>query len=286
MLAHDHQHKSVDAEEQAWAESIWRAYLTGGFELLNLRMRLMAKMFKYLPKDPRCTICKAPFKGIGGVVARAAGRGAGEASTMNPRLCARCEHFVKDYEVGTEMELSVLFADVRGSTRLAEQMGPAAFHELIDRFYRATTDILIEHDALIEKIIGDEVTGLFVPGIAGPDYPRRAVEAAQALLHATGHADPNGPWIPVGVGVHTGQAYVGAVGSTSSVSDITVLGDMPNAASRITAQAAPGEVLISAATAAAAWFAAPQETRRLDLTGREESMTVHVLRVAAPEPAS
>ena len=114
---------------------------------------------------------------------------------------------------------------MRGSTTLAEKMVPSEFSRLIDRFYRVATDILVDADAWIEKLIGDEVTGLFIPGYAGPHHARLAVEAAQAILQATGHSSPEGPWIPVGVGVHTGIAYVGTVGKGGGMIEITALGD-------------------------------------------------------------
>lgn len=286
MRADEHDRDPTSQAELDWAAEMWHNYLIGGVAGLPPRMRIMMKLFKHLPRDPRCMICHTPFEGIGGLLARAAGRGTGKSGRLNPRLCALCEYFVKHYEVGTEVELTVMFADVRGSTPLAERLGPVEFHKLIDRFYRATTDVLIEHNALIEKMMGDEVTGLFVPGIAGQGYARRAVEAGKALLRATGHDDPDGPWIPVGVGVHTGRAYVGAVGSSSSVSDITVLGDTANAGARITSLAGPGEVYVSSATAAAAGLnARPLDTHEFELKGREEPMTVHVLRVGAPAVA-
>src|SRR5258705_10070605 len=86
--------------------------------------------------------------------------------------------------------------------------------------------------ALLEKLIGDEVAGFFVPGFAGADHARVAVEAGEEILRATGHGEAGGPWVPVGVGVHTGLAYVGAGGAGGGVPDITVLGDAVNTASR------------------------------------------------------
>jgi adenylate cyclase len=141
---------------------------------------------------------------------------------------------------------------------------------------------LIETHALIEKMIGDEVAGMYVPGIAGPHHARIAVEAARSLLKATGHASPDGPWISVGVGVHTGAGYVGAVGSRQSVSDITVLGDVANTAARLASQAQAGEILASEETCRAVGadldiFA----ERQLQLKGRSAPVTARVIPVLA-----
>ena len=175
----------------------------------------------------------------------------------------------------------MVFADVRGSTGLAEQMRPAAFRNLINRFYRAATEAMVARNALVEKLMGDEVTGLFVPGLAGPDHARIAIETAEFLLRATGHAAPAGPWVPVGAGVHTGTAFVGAVGTVGGMTDIVALGDDVNVAARLAAQAGPGEVIVSeAACAAAGHDRCAGEARRLQLKGRSEPVDVRVIRLA------
>jgi adenylate cyclase len=262
------------------ALTLWRAYLTGDHSHLDDQVRAVRQLFKRLPSGTRCRVCNAPFQGVGGAVVGLFGFGAGRSS-LNPSLCDRCEKIVKHYQVGTEVELTLLFADVRGSTPLAEEIGASAFHRLINRFYTASTDVLVRTNALIEKMIGDEVAGLYVTGIAGPDHARVAVEAARALLEATGHADPSGPWIRVGAGVHTGTAYVGAVGSSQSVSDITVLGDVPNTTARLASQAGAGEILVTEETCHAAGLSLEGcESRQLQLKGRSQVLPVRVIRVS------
>jgi adenylate cyclase len=209
------------------------------------------------------------------------GFGAGR-SRFNPSLCDRCEKIVKAHQVGLELQLTMLFADMRGSTTLAEEIGASAFHRLINRYYRASTEVLVKTDALIDKLAGDEVIGLYVPGIAGPEYTRKAVEAARALLEVTGHANPDGPWIKVGIGVHTGTAYVGAVGSSESMSDITVLGDAANTAARLASQAGPGEILISEEACRSAGLNFENyESHTVKLKGRIEPVGIRVIRVTA-----
>jgi adenylate cyclase len=222
-------------------------------------------------------VCSAPFTGPGRFISSALGFGPG--SSLNPTLCVRCETIVKKHEVGLETEVTLLFADVRGSTALAQELGPSRFHRVIDRFYKVATDALVASDALIEKLIGDEVAGIYAPGIAGPDHPQRAFAAARELLEGTGHADPEGPWAGVGVGIHTGRAYVGAVGSARSMSVITVLGDAANTAARLASVASAGEILVSDAAGWAGLDAEGCERRTLELKGRADPLGVRVVKM-------
>ncbi len=258
---------------------LWHSYLTGDRSRLDAKTRAVRQLFKRLPSMTRCRVCNAPFQGLGGIALGLLGFGAGRSS-FNPSLCDRCEKIVKHYQVGAEVRLTLLFADVRDSTQLAEEIGVSAFHHLINRFYTTSTEILVQSNALIDKLIGDEVIGLYLPGIAGPDHARIAVYAARALLKATGHADPERPWIKVGAGVHTGTAYVGAVGSSQSVSDITVLGAVANTTARLASQAGVGEILVSEETSHAAGLSLDNcESRLLQLKGRSQAVMVRVIRV-------
>jgi adenylate cyclase len=258
-------------------EQLWHTYLTTG---QNENERRQRSLFRLLPGSPRCKNCYAPFKGVGSTVVRLVYRK--QPSNLNPQLCNFCEQFAREYQGGTEVELSLLFADVRGSTQLAESMSPLAYSRLINRFYNAATQVLVRSDALIDKIIGDQVAAMFVPGFVGPAHAARALEAAQRLLEATGHDDRNGPWIPLGAGVHTGVAFVGSVGSENGTSDITVLGDVANTAARLASSAAQGEILLSDAAAVSAGFArAGLEQRQVALKGKSQPMLVHVVRTVS-----
>ncbi len=257
-------------------EHIWRIALTSGEFTRERRMR---DVFKHLPRNPRCKFCNAPFEGVGAALVRLLFNK--RPSQYNARLCTVCEQFAREHIGGVEIEMAMLFADVRGSTTLAERMRAGEFGKLIDRFYRAAAEVLMRSDALIEKLIGDSVTGLYFPGFAGPDYVQQAITAARDLLRVTGHADPNGPWIPVGVGVHSGIAFAGAVGSKDGVIQITALGDAVNIAARLASQAAAGEIIVSDdACAEAQLDAANLEQRRLSLKGRSEPVNVRILRIA------
>lgn len=260
-------------EQEAMVNEVWRRYLVEGEETGAINWK---HVFRHLPSDPRCKMCNAPFHGLGGQAVRLVfGR---RPLAANPRLCSNCEDFARKYPGGAEIELSMLFADVRGSTALAESMAPAEFSRLIERFLKAATATLVRTDGLLDKLVGDEVVALYVPGMAGPQHARQAIMAAQALLDATGHTDPGGPWIPVGVGVHTGVAYVGTMGGKDGVVDITALGDAVNVTARLASQAGPGELLVSESAIAAAGIAADDaERRRLELKGRSEPISVRVL---------
>jgi adenylate cyclase len=254
-------------------EHLWREYLTTGEIEEERRKR---RLFKVLPGTPRCKNCYAPFQGVGGRIVRLVyGK---RPSNLNPQLCNICEQFAREHQGGAEIELSMLFADVRGSTAIAEGMSPTDFSQLIDRFYRVASQIMVRSDALIDKIIGDQAAGMYVPGIAGDDHAHRAVEAAREMLRATGHRATDGPWIPLGIGVHTGIAFVGAVGSDEGTVDITVLGDAANTAARLASNAAQGEVLISEPAFTAAGLQPDQRERRsLNLKGKSDATSVYVL---------
>src|SRR5215210_5681232 len=242
-------------------EQIWRELLTAeGAQFERGRRRN-----RRVPGRPRCKSCLIPLSGPVSRVLRLFNDLG--PSAMNPNYCNKCETFVRTHPGGAEIELTLLFADIRGSTSLAEGMSPAAFRELLNRFYEAANRILIDSDALVDKLVGDEVIGLYLPAI-GPDHPKKAALAARDLLRATGHEDADGPWVPVGAGVHTGTAYVGAVGTEATVTDFTALGDAVNVTARLASVAAAGEVLISESSYAAARDELGElEVRQLEVKG-------------------
>src|SRR6516225_1444907 len=127
---------------------------------------------------------------------------------------------------------------------LGEHLGPAEYASILNRFYGAATESLIRQDAIIDKLIGDEVMALFIPGICGPNFRRRAADAALSLLEAVGYGGAVEPWMPIGVAINAGVTYVGNVGSEGVV-DFTALGDTVNTASRLASSAASGEILLS-----------------------------------------
>jgi adenylate cyclase len=228
-------------------EQEWHDFLSGTHPHLN-----HPKPFRFVPSSPRCKLCAAPFRAPGSAIFRRLGFTPWE---KNPNLCRRCftglrihadlcpSHSDSDVH-GAEVDVSMLFADIRGSSALARSVPTMEFTHLMNRFYGVARQVLIEHDAIIEKFVGDEVVGLFVPFLAGAEHAGRALEAAGALLEATGHGSADGPWVPLGVGVHTGSAFVGVVG-TRDATDFTALGDPVNIAAHLASQAGAGEILLT-----------------------------------------
>ena len=185
----------------------------------------------------------------------------------NPKYCEGCFRTLQANHGGAEVECSLLFADVRGSTSLAEGMRPAEFRALMGRFYDQAFAALVDFNAIVDKFVGDEVIGIFIPAYTGQEHARHAIEAARRLLEVTGYGQIDGPWIPIGIGVNSGVAFVGSVGQGPDT-ELTAMGDPVNVTARLAAAAGPGEILVTAAAAAVAGETAGLERRSLELKGK------------------
>jgi adenylate cyclase len=244
-------------------EEMWAQMLTGNYP----RLHKMRRMWGALPSPPRCKLCNAPFRGPGGVLMRAIAYG---PSPLNRRLCNWCIRGISKQPGGAEVEISVLFADVRGSTAIAERLPPEEYSRLIARFYGTAAEVIDEQDGIVDKFVGDGAVALFIPSFTDNHHAANAIAAARGLLEQT-----DGD-IPLGVGVHSGPSFVGAVGE-GDAKDFTALGDTVNTASRLTSLAGAGEVLISAETAAGGGLeTAGHERRTLELRGREQTIDAFV----------
>lgn len=221
-------------DDAARASATWQKVLVDGHRPL----RVAHVVFRHLPSAPRCKVCHNPFGGVGGKLLTVAGY---RPSRKNPTLCTRCCESLP--AGGADVDIGVLFADVRGSTAFGERTDAESFARVLNRFYAVATDVLIAHDAIIDKLIGDEVMALFIPGIAGRQYRDKAVAAAVDLVAAV-HARDDLAGLSLGAGVHAGVAHVGNVGSEEVV-DFTALGDPVNVAARLQAHARPNEVVVS-----------------------------------------
>jgi adenylate cyclase len=252
-------------------ETFWREYLTRG-DPSELRKR---RFYRRLPREPRCRLCAAPFAGPGAPLMRMIGK---RPSDTNPTLCRTCVTNLVSRRGGAEIEATLLFADVRGSTALGERMSPDEFRRILDRFYGTATGVVFDHDGAIDKYVGDEVMAMFYPLVTGDRHASSAVAAARALLVATGHDDPSGPWLPLGAGVETGRTWFGVVGDDRHV-ELTALGDVVNTTARLAAAAGPGEILVGLGAATAAGFDISLDRRKLDLKGKREAVAAISLRV-------
>jgi len=179
-----------------------------------------------------------------------------------------------------EAEVGVLFADMRGYTAWAESKPPEEVARVLNRFYAVATDVLINHVAVIDKLIGDEVMALFVPGFVGSDHVEQMVSAAEDLLRGVAHDSSESSWPPLGVGLDFGLAFVGNVGS-GEVKDFTAIGDVVNTAARLQSEAKPGQMVISERVyqevAERYPFALQVE---LQLKGKSEPVTARVVQIA------
>jgi adenylate cyclase len=259
-------------------EAEFRAVLTGEKPGFDRNRRFLER----IPSPPRCKLCSAPFAGPGGTVLRHFGyrRFAG-----NPSLCENCIRGYSNRTVrGAEIPLTLVFADIRGSTGIGERLRPNEFREFLEHFYRIGSDVILHHGGIVDKLVGDEVVALFIGGIAGSAHAAAGIAAGRDLLVRCGAHDatPMGP-IPVGAAVHTGEAYVGIVGDEQRAMDFTALGDPVNTTARLASAAAAGELLISADAASAAGIAGgSRATRTLDVRGRTEPVEVLVEAIAQP----
>ena len=268
---------------ESMIKEAWHSYMTTGDMPLSVRApwfghKTFRPMVKRLPKNPRCGICYIPFAGIGGYLSRTF-IGV-KASTMHPNMCNLCEKFATKYHGGVELDISIMFIDVRGSTTMAENMSPEDYSRRMNKFYRAATNAFYKNNGLVEKLIGDEVVGFFVPGFAGAEFAKAAVKTGKDALKALGYSGTSKPWMPAGVGIHTGPTYIGSVDTESGVSNISILGDSVNTAARLTSIAAPGEIVISEETRVAAQL--PKDgldERRLMLKGKAQEVLAWSLKI-------
>ncbi len=254
--------KSVDVG------SVWWFWFSTNAFAVDKRLR---HILRVLPHDPRCRFCNAPFQGVGSIIVRILfGK---QRSALNPRYCNLCEIASREFPGGAEVEMSMLFIDIRGSTALSEKMSPTEFSQVINRFYAAATKVIVEEDGLVEKLAGDEVAAFWGAGFAGPDYIKRTINVAQKLLRVMEQQK-----IPVGIGVHAGTAYFGAMGTTEGLTDISAKGEEVNTAARLASKAATGEIIVSEQALQKTDIDSSQlESRSLELKGISGLVPVRVL---------
>jgi adenylate cyclase len=229
---------------------------------------------RHLPASPRCKLCLVPFGGLGRV-ARI------KPSRKNANFCRGC--FEMAPLGGYDMEVGVLFADIRGFTSWCESRTPAMVAEALNRFYAAASAALMSRDGLVDKLIGDEVMGLFLPVFStlSEEPCGVMVDAAHEMLERIGAAsDP----LPVGVGLTFGMARVGNVGA-GEVKDFTAVGDVVNTAARLQASASPREILMSAAVHERVAERYPGAVpRTLTVRGKNTPVTAYSIAVGAGAP--
>jgi adenylate cyclase len=224
----------------------WEAYWSLAAETGH---RAFSKMLGAMPSNPRCGYCGAPFGGVGGRMLRPLGY---RPSRKNPSICDVCVE--ASPPGGMSLEIGVLFADVRGFTTLSEGRTSHEVSLLLRRFYKTAREVLWP-EAMIDKLIGDEVMALYLPH---PKHRHDAYDArlaatmlrhARGLLEGVGYGTAEGPFLDLGVGLDFGEAFVGNIGD-GAVQDFTAVGDVVNTASRLTGEARGGEIVLSERLAA------------------------------------
>ena len=222
-------------EPEDW-EIAWRMHETGF-------SRMLSGLFRVLPSSPRCGICAAPFAGPGRIVASPLGF---QPSRKNPTICSTCVEFSPPG--GMKMETGVLFADLRGFTARSAGSDPVEVSRVLRRFYRCAEDVLFP-DAVIDKLIGDEVMAIYMPDLTRrftrDDVPAVMLDHARGLLREVGYGSAEGPFVDLGVGLDFGEAFVGNIGDRW-LWDFTAVGEVVNNAAALQSRARSGEVLMSA----------------------------------------
>ena len=242
----------------------------------------MRRIMRRLPHGPNCKLCAAPFEGPAGAVLRHVGFARFPGT---PTICGGCIKGLNKLGVyGAEIPVSLLFADIRGSTGIGERSSPTEFRAFLDRFYQLSSRAILDNDGIVDKFVGDEAIGLFFVGISGTGHTAAAIRAGRALLAAVGRADASesGPH-PRGCGRAHRRRVRRLDGSGWNGSDFTALGDVVNTTARLASEAAAGELLVSIEAARAGDLDSPSlEHRTLSVRGRSDAVEVVALRSSTP----
>ena len=183
---------------------------------------------------------------------------------------------------GANQTITVLFADIRGFTALSERENPERVVSLLNRYFSAMSEIIFAHGGTLDKYIGDGLMAIFGAPTATPDDALNAVKAAVAMQKRLVSLNQElliEGFLPisVGIGLHTGEATIGYVGSNKR-SEYTAIGDTVNLASRLESNALGGQVLLSEATATACGGLLPL-TRQQPITVKNRTQAVDLFEV-------
>jgi adenylate cyclase len=278
--------------EQLENQEVWRSI----FETGNPDLKGLQKHYNRLPSSPRCRLCSLPFKGMGGLWMRYVRKK--YRSERNRHYCNTCNSFILAKPGGAEVTMSVLFVDIRNSSKIAEKLDPALFAGIIQRFTRITATTLADEDGFIFKFSGDAIGTVYPPGFLGPAYARRGIAGAERLLRTAMPRTPDGGELSIGIGVHTGLTYIGTLHShyrnddedrwdrsheEGVLDNVQPLGVVPNVASHLSDHASPGEALISESTLLAAGYKpGGLQLRQILLKGETTVPAYAITRDSAP----
>ena len=251
----------ADSEQEGWRKALTEP----GFAP-------QAKIFRWLPSDPRCPVCRAPYGLPFGPIVHLLGFG---RSKRYPQLCNPCFTMMHKGRGGADVPVTVLFADVRGSTGMAERSSASEFSMLLSRFYALVTDAVRDEGGIIDKFLGDGVMALFIPSFTEKQHAQRGLKAARRILREAE--------LPIGIGLNTGHAYTGFVGPTDEVAGFTAVGDAVNVAHRLGEAAGARELIVGGDELSFSEPPSPEpggtwEQRELQVKGREGAVRAWSLR--------
>lgn len=248
-------------------EELWYQVFQVGHPVLSGKQ----KRFSMLPGRTRCKMCYAPLNGLGGWITKRMGL---QASSRNPLFCNACDGFLQTFPGGAEVDLAIMFCDLRGSVELSAGMSPKEFKELIVFMRETIIPVLWHSEGFVLQFQGDSIIGVWPPGFSGKDYVKKAVDGAYKMSEVLKSAKLNGKTVPVGISLHAGRAYLGTVASVGNdLQEVSAFGYDVNVAARLSDAAKAGEVLISeAALMAAGRHAEAVDLQSFELKGADTSI--------------
>lgn len=206
---------------------------------------------------------------------------------LSPAISRKITAEAADIRLGGESQrITLLFADVRGFTTMAEKMKPREAVEVLNDFFARMTNVIFEHDGTLDKYLGDGLMALFGAPFALQNDAEAAVRAAVNMQKSLEELNKisGRPPLHIGIGIHTGEAVVGFLGTERRM-DYTAIGDTVNVASRLTSQAGAGQIVISNATHAQICREINcSQLSAMKLKGRDEPIEVHEVLWREPLP--
>lgn len=215
---------------------------------------------------------------------------------VNPEIVRQLADEALDLKLGGQrVPLTILFSDIRGFTSLSEKLPAEGVVEMLNEYLGAMTEIVFAHGGTLDKFIGDAVMALWGAPLPAPDHARRAADCALAMtaelerLNARWSQSGDAGGLRIGIGINTGEAVVGNIGSLKHKLEYTAIGDAVNLASRLEGlnKDMGTTIIISEATRAAlgeGYDTAP--LREVNVKGKEQAVLVHELRGHAGTPAA
>lgn len=237
----------------------------------------------------RSTICKGcwqhmhvpvPIRGPLAIAARLLGV---RISRMHPDLCTVCETMFTRVKRRKQIVVpaTVLFADLRGYTTLSQSAPSGDVTDMLHGFADECAEAIWERDGVVNKFIGDAILAIFNFPIVRSDHVQQAVLAAQDIQRrwterGERSAQAGGTAIGLGIGIHTGDASIGEIGT--AYKDFTIIGPVVNIASRIQGEASAGQILVSREVYAQVAEIFPNSpSRECQLKGIDQPVPVHRL---------